>query len=257
MLRFSDVSSGYGDTEVLKGLSFDIKRGGFVGIIGPNGSGKSTLLRTATKILKPFKGEIYLEEKRLEDITLKEMAQKVAVVSQDTRFMFPFKALDVVLMGRTPYINRFGFESKEDVTIALNAMECVDASQLKDRYVDELSGGERQRVIIAKALAQKPTILFMDEPTTHLDISHQVETFSLLRKFNEESGLTCIVILHDLNLASEYCDELILLSEGTIKKKGAPGEVLDYRIIEDVYKTTVIVKENPLTRRPHIFLVKH
>jgi len=256
MLRFSDVSSGYGDTEILKGLSFDIKRGGFVGIIGPNGSGKSTLLRTATKVLKPFKGEVYLEEKRLEDISLKEMSQKVAVVSQDTQFMFPFKALDVALMGRTPYIKRFGFESKEDVAIALNAMECVDAAQLKDRYIDELSGGERQRVIIAKALAQKPKILFMDEPTTHLDISHQVETFSLLKKFNEESGLTCIVILHDLNLASEYCDELILLSEGEIKKKGTPGEVLNYRIIEDVYKTTVIVKENPLTRRPHVFLVK-
>lgn len=256
MLHFLDVRSGYGNIEILKGLTFSIDPGDFIGIIGPNGSGKSTLLRTATKVLKPFKGEIYLEKEKLQDISLKEMARLVAVVPQDTLFMFPFKVLDVVLMGRIPYISRLGFESREDLKIAFEALESVDAMHLKDRFVDELSGGERQRIIIAKALAQRPRILFLDEPTTHLDISHQIEIFSLLKNLNRESGLTVVAILHDLNLASLYCDKLILLSEGKIRKHGTPNEVLDYRIIEEVYKTQVVVKENPLTSRPHVFLVR-
>lgn len=178
MLHFLDVRSGYGNIEILKGLTFSIDPGDFVGIIGPNGSGKSTLLRTATKVLRPFKGEIYLEKEKLEDVSLREMARLVAVVPQDTLFMFPFKVLDVVLMGRIPYISRLGFESREDLKIAFEALEYVDAIHLRDRFIDELSGGERQRVIIARALAQKPRILFLDEPTTHLDISHQIEIFS-------------------------------------------------------------------------------
>ena len=256
MLHFLDVTSGYGKTEILKDVTFSIDPRDFIGIIGPNGSGKSTLLRTATKVLEPFKGEVYLEKKKLKEISLKEMARLAAVVPQDTLFMFPFKVLDVVLMGRIPYISRLGFESKEDLRIAFEALERVDAIHLRDRFIDELSGGERQRVVIAKALAQKPKILFLDEPTTHLDISHQIEIFSLLKNLNKESGLMVVAILHDLNLASLYCDQLILLSEGSIKKHGTPSEVLDYKTIEEVYKTQVIVKENPVTARPHVFLVK-
>jgi len=256
MLNFQRVSSGYNKVEVLKEASFEIKKGDFTGIIGPNGSGKTTLLRAATKLIMPFKGEIFLDGKNLADISLKELAAIMACVPQDTAFMFPFRVIDVVLMGRTPYIKRFGFESKKDLKASLHALEFVDGLHLKDRFVDELSGGERQRVIIAKAIAQEPRILFLDEPTTHLDISHQVQIFDLLRKMNRESGLTIVSILHDLNLASDYCNNLILLDNGTIKKKGVPGDVLNYRTIEEVYKTVVIVKENPLTLRPHIFLVK-
>lgn len=256
MLHFLDVTSGYGKIEILKDVTFSVDPRDFIGIIGPNGSGKSTLLRTATKVLEPFKGEVYLQKKKLKEISLKEMALLAAVVPQDTLFMFPFKVLDVVLMGRIPYISRLGFESKEDLRIAFEALERVDAIHLRDRFIDELSGGERQRVVIAKALAQKPKILFLDEPTTHLDISHQIEIFSLLKDLNKESGLIVVAILHDLNLASLYCDRLILLSEGRIKKHGTPSEVLDYKIIEEVYKTRVIVKENPVTSRPHVFLVK-
>jgi iron complex transport system ATP-binding protein len=256
MFYFSNVSSGYGNLEILKNVSFKIEKGDFTGIIGPNGSGKTTLLRTATKLIKPSSGEIFLKGKNLADIPLKELAVVMAVVPQDTVFMFPFKVMDVVLMGRTPYIKRFGFESREDLKIALKALEFADAVHLKDRFIDELSGGERQRVIIAKALAQEPKILFLDEPTTHLDINHQVQIFGLLKKLNKEQGLTIVAILHDLNLASDYCDELILMDNGAIKRKGAPAEILDYKIIEEVYKTVVIVKENPLTSRPHVFLVK-
>ena len=256
MFYFSKVSAGYNNLEILKDVSFNIEKGDFTGIIGPNGSGKTTLLRTATKIIKPFEGEIFLEGKNLANMPLKELAAVMAVVPQDTAFMFPFRVIDVVLMGRTPYIKRFGFESRKDLKISLEALEFVDAFHLKDRFIDELSGGERQRVIIAKAIAQEPRILFLDEPTTHLDISHQVQIFDLLRRMNKKSGLTIVSILHDLNLASDYCDKLILLDNGMIKSKGSPGEVLDYKTIEEVYKTVVIVKENPLTLRPHIFLVK-
>nr|MBU1327946.1 ABC transporter ATP-binding protein [Candidatus Omnitrophota bacterium] len=256
MFYFSDVWAGYNNFEILKGISFNIEKRDFTGIIGPNGSGKTTLLRTATKIIKPFKGEIFLEGKNIANMPLKESATVMAVVPQDTVFMFPFRVIDVVLMGRIPYINRFGFESRKDLKIALEALEFVDALHLKDRFIDELSGGERQRVIIAKALTQKPRILFLDEPTTHLDINHQAQIFGLLKKMNRVSGLTIVAILHDLNLASDYCDKLILMDNGVIKRKGSPTEVLDYKIIEEVYKTVVIVKENPLTLRPHVFLVK-
>jgi len=256
MFNFSNVSAGYNSIEILKGVSFDIEKGDFTGIIGPNGSGKTTLLRSATKTIPLFKGEIFLEGKNLEDIPLREFATVAAVVPQDTAFMFPFRVMDVVLMGRIPYISRFGFESRKDINIALEALEFTDAVHLKDRFIDELSGGERQRVIIAKALAQRPRILFLDEPTTHLDISHQVQIFELLRKMNRDSGLTIVAIMHDLNLASDYCDKLILMDNGGIKRKGSPAEVIDYKTIEDVYRTVVIVKENPLTSRPHVFLVK-
>jgi len=256
MLYFSNVSAGYNNLEILKDVSFRIEKGDFTGIIGPNGSGKTTLLRTATKLIKPSKGEVFIEGKNLEKVPLKELATVMACVPQDTAFMFPFRVIDVVLMGRIPYIKRFGTESPKDLKIALEALEFVGGLDLKDRFIDELSGGERQRVIIAKALAQQPRILFLDEPTTHLDINHQVQIFELLRKLNKDAGLTIVAVLHDLNLASDYCDKLILLSGGMIKSKGAPSEVLDYKIIEEAYKTVVIVKENPLTFRPHVFLVK-
>jgi len=257
MLIFNNVTSGYGATEILKEISFNISPGDFLGIIGPNGSGKSTLLRTATKIITPFNGDIIVKDRHIKDISFNEMARVLAVVPQDVFFFFPFSVMDIVLMGRIPYAkNRFSLQSKDDENIALEALESVGAIGLKDRFINELSGGERQRVIIAKALAQRPEILFLDEPTTHLDIGHQVEIFALIRRLNKESGLTIVTILHDLNLASEYCDKLILLNEGRIRKIGPPREVLDYKIIEEVYKTCVIVKENPLTSRPHVFVVK-
>lgn len=257
MLNFINVTSGYGNTEVLKDINFNAQGGDFLGIIGPNGSGKSTLLRTATKILTPAKGEVLLRGKNIKDISFNEMARFMAVVPQESIFFFSFRVIDIVIMGRIPYVkNRLGLQSKVDENIAMEALESVDAGHLRDRFIDELSGGERQRIIIAKALAQKPKVLFLDEPTIHLDISHQVEIFALLKRLNKESGLTIITILHDLNLASEYCDRLILLSEGRIKKCGTPKEVLDYRIIEEVYRTCIIIKENPLTSRPHVFLVK-
>ncbi len=256
MLDFLNVSSGYGKKEALMDITFSIKRGGFLGVIGPNGSGKSTLLRTATRVIRPFKGEVRLGNKKIEEMTLRQIARIVGVVSQDALFIFPFKVIDIVLMGRIPYVNRFSFGSKEDLRIASEALDAVDALRLRGRFIDELSAGEAQRVIIARALAQKPQILFMDEPTTHLDISHQVEVFSLLRRLNKGSGLTVVTILHDLNLASEYCDELLLLKEGRIRSQGTPDEVLSYGLIEEVYKTPVIVKKNPLTSRPHVFTVK-
>lgn len=256
MLSFIEVSSGYNNTEVLKDITFDIEEGSFIGIIGPNGSGKTTLLKTATKIIKPFKGEIYIQRASLNELSLQELAKIIAIVPQDTVFLLPFRVIDVVLMGRIPYLGRFSIESIDDMEIAYNALREVDAFHLKDRFIDELSGGERQRVIIAKALAQQPKILFLDEPTMHLDISHQTDIFGLLNRLNKETGLTIISILHDLNLASEYCDELLLMNEGSLIKKGLPGDVLNYSMIEAVYKTVVIVKENPLTSKPHIFLVK-
>jgi len=256
MLIFTNVSSGYRRRPVLKNITFTINKGDFTGIIGPNGAGKSTLLKTATKILRLYSGEIFLDNRQLSSLSRNEIARIIAVVSQEQTFIFPYKVMDVVLLGRIPYAKGIGLCTRADLKIACEALEAVGAIHLRDAYIDELSSGERQRVIIARALAQQPKLLFLDEPTSHLDISHQVEIFSLLTRLNKENHLTIVAILHDLNLASEYCNDLILLEDGQVRIKGSPKDVLDYRIIEDVYKTCVIVKENPLTARPYVFVIK-
>jgi iron complex transport system ATP-binding protein len=241
----------------LQDISFNIKHGEIVGIIGPNGSGKTTLLRSITGILKPGRGLVLIEEKNIARMELKEFAKKVAVVPQDFNVEF-MTVEEFVLLGRIPYFRRFQFlETKKDSEIAERCMILTDTHKLKDRVISETSGGEKQLVLIAKALAQEPKLLLLDEPTSHLDITHQVVILDLIKKLNRNFGLTVCMVLHDLNLASEYCDRLILLDNGKIRKIGMPHEVLNYQIIEEVYKTVVIVKENPISKKPYIILVSN
>ncbi|MDD5595306.1 MAG: ABC transporter ATP-binding protein, partial [Candidatus Omnitrophica bacterium] len=186
---------------------------------------------------------------------LKKFCQRVAFVQQDTAINFPFTVLEIVLMGRIPHLKRLQAESKKDRQIAQNAMVATDTTNLALKRIDELSSGERQRVIIAKALTQEPILLFLDEPTSHLDIGHQIQVLDLLKKLNRQSNLTIVMVLHDLNLASEYCNRVLLLNAGEVFKAGAPEEVLTYQNIEAVYKTIVVVKENPISKKPYIILV--
>ena len=181
----------------------------------------------------------------------------MAVVSQNSSgFEFHMSVEEFVYMGRIPYRKGFQIrEGKVDQEKVTEAMHSTDIAQLASRYMSELSGGERQRTVIAKALAQDPQILLLDEPTTHLDITHQVEILDLVKKLNMQRKLTIIMILHDLNLASEYCDRLILLKDGQIYKEGLPHEVLTYPVIEDVYHTLVVVQKSPISSRPWICLV--
>ncbi len=255
LLSVRDLWGGYGSDTVIKDVSLEIKRGDFLGIIGPNGSGKSTLLRLMSKTLVPRQGEITFENKQLGSIPLKEFCRKAAFVPQDTQINFSFSAWEIVLMGRIPHLGRLQLETQRDFSAAQNALSLTDTLHLKERRIDELSAGERQRVVIARALAQEPELLFLDEPTAHLDIGHQIQILDLLKRLNQKQHLTIVIVLHDLNLAAEFCNRIMLLNEGTVFKEGPPDKVLTYQNIEEVYKTVVLVNKNPLSSRPYIVLV--
>lgn len=255
MLKIINLTCGYGAKIVLYDISFDIDKGEFLGIIGPNGSGKTTLLRVLSRAIVPMKGEIFVDGKNIRTRPLKELAKDIAVVSQNP----PLSHMSVeefVLLGRIPYYQGFQFfETKKDMELAGRSMDLTGIFKLKDRLLNQLSGGEKQLVLIARALAQEPRVLLLDEPTAHLDIAHQAGIMDLVKRLNKELGLTVIIILHDLNLASEYCQKLLLINEGRIHKIGQPDKVLDYQTIEEVYKTIVVVEKNPLSSKPYVLLV--
>jgi iron complex transport system ATP-binding protein len=255
LLKASFLSGGYYKNPVLKDVSLKIEKGDFLGIIGPNGSGKTTLLRLMTKVIAPQKGKVELSGVNICAISLKDFCKKVAFVPQDTLINFTFSVLEIVLLGRIPHLKRLQLETKEDMEKTLECMRLTETLALKEKNINELSAGERQRVMLAKALAQEPALLFLDEPTSHLDIGHQIQILDLLRKFNRNNNLTIAMVLHDLNLASEYCNRIILLNEGKIFKEGQPREVLTYQTIEAVYKTVVVVENNPINNKPYIVLV--
>lgn len=255
ILKVNNLVCGYEEKKVLKGLSFSVEEGSCLGIIGPNGSGKTTLFRAITRVLKPYQGEIFYKEKTISRIPRRELAREIAVLPQALSITFSYSVEEFVLMGRFPYLGRLEKAKEVDLEIVEKAMTLADIRSLRERRVSELSGGERQRAILAQALAQEPKLLLLDEPTAHLDIGHQIEILDLVRNLNRKKEVTVIMVSHDLNLAGEYCDELILLKEGEIYQKGSPEEVLSYIHIEAVYETVVIVKKNPLSGKPYVVLV--
>ena len=255
LLKAEHVSGGYHKEIIVHDVSFEIARGDFLGIIGPNGSGKSTLLRLLTQVLPLERGDVELNGEKISRMSVRQLAKKVAFVPQDTFIHFPFSVEEIVLMGRIPHLKRLQFETQKDFLIVENAMTLTDVLPLRRKEIDELSAGERQRVIIAKALTQEPVLLFLDEPTSHLDIGHQVQVLDLLKRLNREKKLTVVIVLHDLNLASEYCDRILLLNEGKVFREGRPEEVLTYANIEAVYKTVVVVNKNPISSKPCVLLV--
>ena len=255
LFKIDNLSGGYHKETILKDISLEINKGDFLGIIGPNGSRKTTLLRLISKVLLPQKGAITFAGRDISTMDPKEFCRNAAFVSQDSVINLAFTSLEIVLLGRTPYLKRLQFESKLDARIAGDCMAMTDTSHLKDKFIDELSAGERQRVMIAKALAQEPALLFLDEPTSHLDIGHQIQIMDLLKKLNTKQGLTIVMVMHDLNLASEYCNRIVLLDDGRIFKEGVPEEVLTYQNIEKVYKTIVVVHKNPINSKPFVILV--
>ncbi|MBI4552607.1 MAG: heme ABC transporter ATP-binding protein [Candidatus Latescibacteria bacterium] len=254
-LRADSISCGYGTRPVLHEVTFDLHRGEMLGVLGPNGSGKSTLIRALTKTLPLESGRVLLYGQEVTTLSLKKMARTVAVISQNGEIPFAFTALDVVLMGRTPHLGRFQRETRRDLDIALEAMRRADAIQFKDRVIHELSGGERQRVIIARALAQEPTVLLLDEPTSHLDLSHQIEAFDLLDHLCKADHLAVLCVLHDLNLAAEYCSRLMIIHQGRVFATGSPSDILTAEHIKDVYGATVAVTESPYTGAPQVLIM--
>lgn len=255
LLSIRNLTAGYGKEPVIKDICLEVKGGDFIGIIGPNGCGKTTLLRFLSKALPVKPGKVSFELKDISQMSQKEFCRKVAFVGQDNLINFPFTVFDIVMMGRIPHLKRLQQETKKDLEAANKALIMTDTLHLKEKFINQLSSGERQRVIVAKALAQEPSLIFLDEPTSHLDIGHQIQILDLLRRLNRENGLTITMVLHELNLASEYCNRIILLNEGRIFREGSPAEVLTYQNIEVVYKTVVVVKENPINKKPLVILV--
>lgn len=255
MLDIQDYSCGYGSKFNLEKIDFNLDEGCFAGIIGPNGSGKTTLFRGITSELITRTGNIKVNGRNLISLSFNERARNIAVVSQSIESAY-IKLEDYVLMGRLPYQANFTFfESDIDIEIAERYMRLTNVWHLKDKLMTEISGGEQQLAAIARALTQQPKLLLLDEPTAHLDISHQVQVLNLIQELNKKLKLTVLMNIHDLNLAGEYCDYLIMLKEGKIHSKGTPVEVLNYQHIEDVYNTVVVTDKNPISKKPTIFLV--
>jgi iron complex transport system ATP-binding protein len=256
MIEVRSISFRYHKDWVLQDVSFRVEKGEFIGVIGPNGSGKSTLLKILYRLLSPQQGEVFYELVPLKRMNRTDIAKKVAVVPQEAHLLFPFRVMQIVLMGRSPYLGNMMFERERDLEIARKAMEWTKIFPFSERPIDELSGGERKRVFIARALAQEPEVILLDEPTTNLDIHHQIDFLDLILTLNRERGLTIVMASHDMNIASEFCDRLILLQEGRIYKMGTPGEVITQENIERVYGCEVWVDQNPVSGMPRINLLK-
>jgi iron complex transport system ATP-binding protein len=233
-------------------VTFSIDARELVGLLGPNGSGKTTLLKAISRALRPKVGAVYLNEAEVYQMKGREVAKSVAVVPQVSSVGFDLTALDVVLMGRHPHLGRFELEGERDLAVAREAMKMTKVWHLAERRVSELSGGERQRVMIARALAQEPKVLLLDEPTTHLDINCQLEIMDLLREICVRRGIAALAVLHDLNLASCYCDRLMLMKGGRIVAAGGVEEVLTSENVREVFGVDVLVKRHPATGAPYV-----
>jgi iron complex transport system ATP-binding protein len=254
MVTVQDITAGYDGRPVLRDVAVRVAPGEFLGLIGPNGCGKTTLLRTISGALPTMHGHVEVQGSKVREIGRRKLAQIMACLLQDLTLDLAFTVREVVLMGRSPHLPRIGGETSRDFEVARQVMELCDVSHLADRPVTEMSGGERQRVLIAMCLAQEPRVLLLDEPTSHLDIGHQLSVLDLIARLNRQTGVTVIAVLHDLNLAAEYCQRLLVLNEGRVAALGTPDEVLTAEMIAKVYGARVVIERNPLSNKPHVVL---
>lgn len=246
LIATRSVSFSVAERRIIDAVSISVKRGEFVGLIGPNGAGKTTLLRLLIGVLAATEGEIFLEERPLKDIRLRERARRVSYLSQDASTVFPYPVLDILLMGRYPFLGRFRRESESDLEKARRALSYVGLSGFEDRYFNELSGGERQLVLFAKVLVQETDLLLLDEPTSNLDIKHQNQFFSMACELTREKKAV-VAAVHNLNIASQYCTRLILLHQGRVAAEGKPQDVLRSELLDLVYETKTVVTRNAST----------
>lgn len=252
MLEVKNISINYGVCAVVQDVSLTLEAGKIIAILGGNGAGKTTLLKSLNGNLPAASGEILLNNKLLAEFSRREIAKKIAVIAQETETKFPVSVLEFVLAGRFAHGKAFGWESEKDLRTALDCLEMCDLHNYDSRQMNQLSGGERQRVVLARALATEAQILLLDEPTANLDLAHQAMMFRLVKKRCQTCDSAAIVITHDLNLASEFADEIVLLKDGTIHAKGEAEKVLTEENIRQVFNVNVLLDENPVSRKRRI-----
>ncbi|HUI63537.1 MAG TPA: ABC transporter ATP-binding protein [Bacteroidota bacterium] len=243
------------EVPTLHDVSLEVRRGEILTLVGPNGSGKTTLLRLMDRILLPGKGSIRLEGRDMADFSRAELAKRIAFVPQEPTPLFPFTVAEIILMGRSPHLHGSVFEGAHDREIARKMMELTDTVHLAEKPVTALSGGERQRVFIARALAQQPDIMLLDEPNAHLDIAHQIDIFRILTKLHASAGLTVVAVSHDLNLAASYSSRIALLVCGSLVAVGPPKAVLTRKKVREAFQTDVVIDRHPRRNVPRITLL--
>jgi iron complex transport system ATP-binding protein len=254
MILAEGLSFEYGADFHLEEIGFRIPAGGFWGIVGPNGSGKSTLLKILSRVLIPARGSVQIEATPLKDISIQALARRVAFVGSEAHFAFPFRVWEVVLMGRIPFVGRLASYSKDDQEKARAALRKTEAWELRDRYITDLSSGERQRILLARALAQEPKVLMLDEPTAHLDLHYEIEIFNILKTLNATSHLTILAVSHNLNLMAEFCDTLMVLNSGRCHRIGQPTEILTSELLREVFRIECTIAPNPYSKAPTILI---
>ena len=254
MIELKDVSLGYDQRAVVNNIHLKAVPGEMLGLIGPNASGKSTLIKGITRVIDLFFGHILIDGRDIKTIKRDELARLIATVPQNPVLPEAFTAFEVVLMGRTPHLGFLRYEGERDMAIAWQAMRATKTQFFAERRIGELSGGEKQRLIIARALTQQPRVILLDEPTAHLDINHQVEILNLVKSLCLEQNLTVIAALHDLNLAAQYCNRLVMLNGGQIHAEGIPQDVLTVENIKRAYGAEVCVYSHPINKLPAILI---
>ncbi|MFN8411067.1 MAG: heme ABC transporter ATP-binding protein [Anaerolineales bacterium] len=252
MLKIDNLSVYYGDRQILHGIQLDVNSGEVVALIGPNGAGKSTLIRAVSGVIPIHAGNIFVNQKNVTMLSTMERARHISVVPQAVSMPPAFTVWETVLLGRTPYLNFLGQTSAKDEAFARQALQQADVLHLIDKRMDEISGGEQQRVLLARTLAQDTPILLMDEPTTHLDLSHQIDLLKLVTKQAREKQLTVLIALHDLNLASMFADRIAIVQKGLLCVAGTPQETLTSEIINSIYQVPVHIVSHPESGAPLI-----
>jgi len=245
LLIASDIAICYGKREVLSGVSFELRDSRILAVVGPNGAGKTTLIKALNRTQPMAAGEIRLSDTSLANFSRREIAREIAVVAQETETRFPVSVIEFVLAGRFVNGGTFGWESEVDFASTKKALADCDLAEYEGRLINELSGGERQRVVLARALATNARILLLDEPTANLDLAHQAMMFRLVRERCRSCNASAVVITHDLNLAAEFADQVLMLKDGKAVAYGTPDEVLTAENIEDVFGVKVLLDRNP------------